>query len=77
LHDMLGNVYEWCSDRYGDYPTGSVTDPTGSPSGSGRVCRGGRWFGDAGSVRSAFRNGDDPGFRFYDLGFRPALSSVR
>ena len=77
LYDMMGNVWEWCSDRSGDYPTGSVTDPTGSSSGSGRVLRGGSWFNDAGCARSASRVRLVPGFRFFNLGFRPALSSVR
>ena len=75
LHDMMGNVWELCSDWYGDYPTGGVSDPTGSNSGSLRVFRGGSWFFGAGFCRSAGRNGRDPGYR--DLGFRPVLSSVR
>jgi formylglycine-generating enzyme required for sulfatase activity len=77
LHDMIGNVWEWCSDWSGDYPTGSVTDPTGPNSGSSRVIRGGSWSSGARYARSALRNGDDPGNRHFLLSFRPALSLVR
>jgi formylglycine-generating enzyme required for sulfatase activity len=77
LHDMIGNVLEWCSDWHGDYSTGSVTDPTGPSSGSLRVNRGGSWYDDARDARSANRGRYVPGFRNFLLGFRPALSSVR
>ena len=77
LHNMIGNVWEWCSDWSEGYPTGSVTNPTGPKSGSFRVLRGGCWFNDAGGARSAYRFRLDPGYRRYDLGFRPALSPVR
>ncbi len=77
LYDMIGNVGEWCWDWYDDYPTGSVTDPTGPSSGYFRVNRGGSWLGDAGGSRSALRYGFYPDSRYDNLGFRPALSSVR
>lgn len=43
LFDMAGNVAEWTGDLYGHYPEGPVTDPSGTPLGTGRVVRGGGW----------------------------------
>ena len=68
LHDMIGNVYEWVEDWYGDYPGGAVTDPGGAASGSPWVFRGGGWIDGAGSCRSSYRYGGARGNDY--LGFR-------
>ncbi len=75
LHDMYGNVREWCQDWYGDYPSGSTTDPKGPSSGEYRVSRGGCWINCARSCRSAYRGRVAPGRRVFSLGFRLARTN--
>lgn len=71
LFDMHGNVWQWCSDWYGDYQNAGVTNPQGSESGTKRVARGGCWFHGANDCRSARRgNGDPIRNRNCDVGFR-------
>ena len=67
---MLGNVYEWVQDWYGDYPGGAVTDPGGPGSGSYRGSRGGGWSIGAWFCRASDRGNGSPSRRRNDLGFR-------
>ena len=70
LHDMLGNLREWCQDWSGDYPPGEASDPTGPESGSFRILRGGSWSGNAKDCRSAKRDWGNPNYRLDDVGCR-------
>ena len=73
LYDMHGNVWEWMSDFYGNYPSSAVVDPTGPVLGTERVIRGGSWSGVAMSSRSACRYGFGPAYRYETFGFRLIL----
>ena len=73
IYDMSGNVYEWCSDLYGDYNDIPKTNPTGAATGSNSVIRGGCWFHPATMCRVACRNYGSPDSRHGDLGFRLVL----
>jgi len=75
IYDMSGNVWEWCSNGWGDYYNNEQTDPTGPSSSSDRVCRGGSWNSNAVNTRVSFREGWYPVARNYYLGFRLARSS--
>lgn len=75
FYDMHGNVWEWCDDWYGGYPSGSVTDPVGPASGIHRVLRGGCWSNLARFCRSANRFWDRPGYRRRFNGFRLCCSA--
>ena len=74
LHDVHGNVFEWCFDVYDESAYGSrsglMTDPLSSSGSEYRVLRGGSWDFSSGYARSANRSRDQPVTRYNSLGFR-------
>ena len=80
LHDMSGNVWEWCFDGYDSNPTvndaytsgGFVVDPQGAASGDSRVIRGGSWIDNALRCVVGIRDSFNPDFRIHFLGLRVA-----
>lgn len=77
LHDMHGNVREWCADWF-DHALKGGTDPTGPTSSrDSRVSRGGSWTVSASECRAAYRDASYPGIKVDSVGFRPALVPSR
>ena len=77
LHDMHGNISEWCHDWFADnLPGGSVTDPLGPETGEIRIIKGGSWDENAWGCRAAFRFSIYPDARSNTIGFRVVIGAV-
>ena len=76
IHDMAGNVSEWCSDRYNEafYATSPQDNPAGAAEGTNRVTRGGSWVDDEWSTRTMRRGSRPPTYKSNYAGFRLAIS---
>jgi formylglycine-generating enzyme required for sulfatase activity len=77
LYDIYGNVFEWCSDWFGQLPGGFVTDYQGADSGTDRMIRGGYWGSTPDFCRSATRVHFPPATRISYLGFRIVLAETK
>ena len=73
IHDMSGNVFEWCQDRHGRYSGSFQRNPKGANTGHDRVNRGGSCYARAYHCRVAYRFCSSPDFRAVTLGFRVVL----
>jgi len=77
LHDMLGNVMEWCLDSQGDYPEVASEDPVHETDAPEKIARGGSWAVGIGAARSASREVVKYDFDGRQIGVRPACVLVR
>lgn len=70
LYDMIGNVWECCNDKNGDYSVGTIIDPIGPEYGSNYIIRGGSWKSESNELISGYRNNTYPTHRNSEIGFR-------
>lgn len=76
LHDMIGNVSEWCRDRFGDYSGVPSVDPQGPQTGGLRISRGSSWLHPALFLRSALRDYGGTTYQGNYTGFRVVLAPI-
>jgi formylglycine-generating enzyme required for sulfatase activity len=76
VHDMQGNVLEWCADFYGEYIAGPRINPQGPEQGEFRVLRGGSWRDIGWFCRAAVRTRRLAGVRYSNIGFRIVATAV-
>lgn len=77
LYDVLGNVWEWCQDYHGPYPTDMVKNPKGAPVGEYRILRGGAWNTLPLNCRVSYRLRNKPVQWFHNLGFRVVYDPIQ
>ncbi|HLB49873.1 MAG TPA: formylglycine-generating enzyme family protein, partial [Anaerolineales bacterium] len=75
--DMAGNVWEWCRSKFKQYPY-DASDGRENLGGDDalRIVRGGSWYNNRWHCRAACRNGSDPAYFHFNIGFRAALSPL-
>ena len=76
IYDMSGNVWEWCSNWFGNYTANAKVNPAGPVSGSERVIRGGCWRHTAINSRVSSRNRSVPDKKWTNVGLRLAMSET-